>query len=424
MPHTKRKGKVRGEPSTPISSLPIQPNIGNFFTRLGAETPGMFPGIGVGGEQTQAPLDFNISLSPGEPKTPLPPSLSLPPNLVEDNQPTGLKEASPIEGILEEEVSRHFSLGNTKQNGVPSTSTPEGSGGGAEASEVRSKACPQGLVNILDNSSVSQTQPVTLETIWSTLTDLKTIILNLNATIIGTQNQISKIEPSVVNHEEKLSKLENRCIQVEKIQTGLIQGEMLNNRKLEMIENQIRYNNIRLLNFPNVKLISSFEQFKNFMKENLKLTEGEIPKLEKIYFIAMGRKRIENSSQKIQQISSSNLTTFLEQSMTEQVEFRGTLCVKFLKSTDRDKILKLCLKNREMLFLGQKMWTFPDITRTTQVRRKIFLQMVQEVKAIGALCTIYYPCKCVVKYQQERFVFLEPSELRSFLDAKLPVTTS
>ncbi|XP_029461370.1 polypeptide N-acetylgalactosaminyltransferase 13 isoform X2 [Rhinatrema bivittatum] len=52
---------------------------------------------------------------------------------------------------------------------------------------------------------------------------------------------------------------------------------------------------------------------------------------------------------------------------------------------------------RQSLFYGQKLWLYPDVTKSTQTRRKSFLSMRTEAIQLGVRFLLRYPCKCSIR---------------------------
>lgn len=85
-----------------------------------------------------------------------------------------------------------------------------------------------------------------------------------------------------------------------------------------------------------------------------------------------------------QQVDSLNVSAVLENSDMESV-VQSMLLATFALTTDREWLLKLFFKKRDVLFKGRLVRIFPDLARETQRRRREFLLLRPSTLQLGTL---------------------------------------
>ncbi|XP_030050485.1 uncharacterized protein LOC115464232 [Microcaecilia unicolor] len=257
---------------------------------------------------------------------------------------------------------------------------------------------------------------VTLDSLW-------TLIVDLGKSITP---QINRLNQEMLKQEEKINNMDLKIVKLEQTQEQkdldmkrlLTQQEVMIKdltslrRKTELLENNIRSNNLRLINFPRQTVISPREMLKKYIMEILGVGEDLIPPFSQVYYLPVkGDQKITGQEQLL------NVTDLLESSDNENV-IPSTLIITVALAPDKQWLMSMYFKNKDKSFLGQKIQMFPDISRETQKRRKSFLLMKPAVTQLGATFYLRYPCKCVVRYQANKYVFFDPTQLTIFLTSR------
>ncbi|XP_029427335.1 uncharacterized protein LOC115073210 [Rhinatrema bivittatum] len=353
MPHTKRKARVREVvSSSPVPGL-TQSNIPSFFVPTTMINPEDKAALETDLERESVTMAEAISLSPGAPNIPSPPG-----------------------------------MGNID------------AGGGDTGQSVE---------NIIVNPVTSE---ITMDILWTAIKSLENAILKLTKTHVEVQRKALEVEKVITTHQVKLDKQEQRLSKVENIQSNLVKSEISNARKLELMENNFRYSNIRLLNFPYLRLISPKDMLKEYFLHVLKIPEQAIPTIAKIYYIFKKSPTREELPEQ-----SIDVSDVLDITLDTVITSREILIVSFTFPQERDTILRLFLRNRLINFHGQQIWIYPDLSRLTQVRRQEFLKLKSATLARGARFLLRYPCKCEIWYKDQKYVYFEVAALQAFLDS-------
>ncbi|XP_029468919.1 uncharacterized protein LOC115097338 [Rhinatrema bivittatum] len=321
MLHTKRKARIREVlTSSPVPGQ-IQSHISSFFVATTTNNPEDRATLEADLERESASLAEAISLSPGAPNVPTPPIVL---------QETGDLKVSDMKPLEE-----GLGMGNIDA-------------GGGERGK------PEENIIITPTSSV-----ITMDVLWAAIKSLETAILKLTKTHLEVKKkQTVEVEKLVIVHQDKLETQEQRLSKVETIQNNLVKSETLNMRKLEFMENNFRYSNIRILHFPFLRMISPKDMFKEYLLHILKIPEQAIPALVKIYYIP--KKSI---VREVQPGQSIDLSDILETTLDTVITSRETLFVSFMFPQERDTILRLFLRNRLLNYHGQQIWMYPDLSR-------------------------------------------------------------
>nr|XP_033805566.1 uncharacterized protein LOC117362761 [Geotrypetes seraphini]XP_033805567.1 uncharacterized protein LOC117362761 [Geotrypetes seraphini] len=132
---------------------------------------------------------------------------------------------------------------------------------------------------------------------------------------------------------------------------------------------------------------------------------------------AANRSLVQEPGQQNLSADSLDLTNFLERSDNE-LPATATLPVQFAIDSDREWMLKMFFKFKDIPFMTKTVRMYPDVSRLTQKRRKQFLILRPRVLQLGATFVLRYPCKCVMVYQGNRHVYFEPQQLIKFISAK------
>ncbi|XP_029458821.1 peptide chain release factor 1, mitochondrial isoform X2 [Rhinatrema bivittatum] len=394
----KRKGRVRVFPSTP--SLPpgqkTIPELTAICQGGGAKSPADEALLGA------SRLSWETTLSPPDLRTPSAPGQSL--SLVNTNLNTvPVSSVSKLEGV---DTVCH-ELGTSSEHG------------NSELQHVGEDIEGEELAGVQGGAAVSElikAGPVTLESLWELVASYGPRFQGLTRQLNSMSGKLDKLsqeqEVKICENSSKISELQIAVKTSQNMCQALIQDKSATNRRVEFIENSLRRLNLRLLNFPKVIGESPRMTLRKYMLEGLKMTLDQIPCINKIYFLPFNRNRESNPPQ----VNLHNLTEILESSI--EIYERATLLISLPSESDVSLVMKCYFQNINESFMGQKIQIFPDLSKTTQERRKAFLSMRQEVITLGAKFLLRYPCKGVVTYNRNVYIFYAPEQLRVFIDSR------
>ncbi|XP_029453478.1 uncharacterized protein LOC115089569 [Rhinatrema bivittatum] len=423
MPHTKRKGKVRQDASTPAKPSLVQTTITDIYSHTEKKPP-EFP-ITVEDIGHISPLSGEVSLSPGEPITPAPPmglaTISGLGSPIIRMASSGLNPFEEAEDrvVRPKETGKFFSPSQLVEQKRDNPESQRKETGGNIPTTSPGHVAGQDSLSHLEGLSMfganaGSPKNVSMEMLWSAILLLQKNIVSLNINIKDMQTTLLSINPLVTNNEVSLVKVKEELNSVREVQLSIIKGENTLLRKVENLENIARYNNLRFVNFPKCKMISLREQLKNYFREILALTPESFPLITNLYFL---KERNQGLNIDVpQQDDTLNVTELLETSCTAQIERRGTLLVKFSQSSDKEKILKMFMQNRTSSYLGQKIWVFPDVAKETQARRKKFITLANIARTFGIRIYIRFPSKCIMYINDQKYIYYDPNDLERFLE--------
>nr|XP_033813963.1 uncharacterized protein LOC117366574 [Geotrypetes seraphini] len=359
---------------------------------------------------------LDTTLSPDQ-RTPPPPPLSA----SSPREGSGLEAAALPDreavtpGSQQGEVSMAFLSPET----VPADRRSEG----GEKTDWQTEGSQGEPFSTLHEPSFKYEKPaeITLDSLWdlvSKLGDSLTKQIKEGEKNIRIQKQIEENKQEISNIKEKVGEIEKEVIMIKQVQSTIIKDNQVIRRKLETMENNYRTNNLHLLNFPKVPSINPREMIKRYFIEILNIPEESIPPLTRVYYlpIKVMDQQVEDQKQVVQD-PQLDLTTILEVSDKDLAK-PATLLLSVELLPDKDWILKMFFKNKNKEFLGLKIQMFPDVSRETQNRRRQFLLMKAGVTQLGGIFFLRFPCKCIIRYRDNKYVFFEPAQLTAFLTLK------
>ncbi|XP_029471149.1 uncharacterized protein LOC115098582 [Rhinatrema bivittatum] len=399
MPHTKRKGTLRGEIVSSPAIDPRQLQIPGFFSVPGPLIPESSVAKGLVEEHIPPPLTLDITLSPGSPKKP--------------SYPGDIDIPSPVMATAAAETSDKPEL--------VMTSTPETYGAANYTSLLSKERGERTVVDGKDeqlraltvSSMIKKSDPITMEGIWSILKSIESSIKVLSQVTLETKQQTMINNEIITRFSAKTESLESKITVVEKNQVKLIESEISTSKRLEAVENSLRAHNLRIINFPVIKDIAPLNLFRTYMQQILKIPEAALPVVVKAYYLHQVTQMEEPNL-------ALNLTDILEQSLELEISQRKPLLISFAFLSERNNILRMFFRNRQAKFYGFPIWVYPDVVKSTQQRRKEFLSLRADLIKIGARFTLKYPCRACILYKSNNYIFLEPKQLKEFLVAHSP----
>nr|XP_033798648.1 uncharacterized protein LOC117359614 [Geotrypetes seraphini] len=388
MPHIKRKGTVRTGPLPSGTSTPMRQTLLDFPARSPSEI-GVWRAVASPSRDLVGTPEPEVSLSP--------PDLSTPPcPAMETSGLEGTPDTLEVAGVL----------------------LHEGSAAGLDTA-VENKQLGFEVF-------ASTPSEVSLVDVWRLLQKMDgTIRKSTEETtnLVGTVNSLVKtVDDIKKDMDQKFLQVNEDIPSLTAVNETLIKDKLMIHKKIEQLENYNRRLNLKLLNFPKTLNISPVEMFRNFLTQNLNFTPEMFPPLNKIYYLPTSSKKKgveENVTEPHNQaqMDLGNISEILESPLVH-IEERATLLVSFVFQQDLNATMKTYFRNAQNPFMGQRVWIYPDVNKETQERRKLFLNMRQEVKYLGANYQLAYPCKCLIKYLGVKYTFFVPDHLRSFLDLK------
>ncbi|XP_030062686.1 uncharacterized protein LOC115472532 [Microcaecilia unicolor] len=171
---------------------------------------------------------------------------------------------------------------------------------------------------------------VTLEMLWDVIQDMNATLDKMSR---ATQVELMVIKTTQENFKAKLDAQDTKIktldseVQILKTFSTLVSKEKnIQYRKIEHLENQLRKNNLRILNFPKSPLIAPLEMFKKYLKETLHIPEENLPPITKTQYISGIHPAVGEAPQ-------MNLTEFLQDSL-EVITERTTMLVTFAFELD------------------------------------------------------------------------------------------
>ncbi|XP_029435656.1 vomeronasal type-2 receptor 116-like [Rhinatrema bivittatum] len=129
------------------------------------------------------------------------------------NVSQGVEEVQPIQGSLDGQPSLHLGV---LEAGLKDSTT---------FSPIK---------------KIEKPTVITLDSVWTAIVTLESAISKLTNITLQMNNRILVNEEVAKKHDEKLLEMEQKVTQMQKIQINLIQGDKLQNRNLEKLENEAR----------------------------------------------------------------------------------------------------------------------------------------------------------------------------------------
>nr|XP_033792449.1 uncharacterized protein LOC117356822 [Geotrypetes seraphini] len=292
-----------------------------------------------------------------------------------------------------------------------------------ELVRVSTIAAAQGTFSIMgprmESAPFQRPKVINMETIWEAISSLQLSLGNqiqqLSTTCMAMLSEHTEIK-NKLSTVEKMAECETRLKNLELQASIWVKDSGNLHFKNEMLENVTKRCNLRIINFPKVFPISAQDMLKQYLNEILKVPEVSYPPLSKIYYLP-GKIKSHVTNQQNLSADSLDLTNLLERSDSE-AQAPATLLVQFAIDSDRERLLKLFFKYRDVSFMAYKVRMYSDVCKPTQKRRKQFLLLRPQVLRLGATFILRYPYKCVMVYKGNRYVFYEPQQLFKFISTQ------
>nr|XP_033799624.1 uncharacterized protein LOC117360086 isoform X2 [Geotrypetes seraphini]XP_033799625.1 uncharacterized protein LOC117360086 isoform X2 [Geotrypetes seraphini]XP_033799626.1 uncharacterized protein LOC117360086 isoform X2 [Geotrypetes seraphini]XP_033799627.1 uncharacterized protein LOC117360086 isoform X2 [Geotrypetes seraphini] len=326
MPHTKRKGTVKANPTLTPSQMssPIQQSLDRYTVKLLNQTPVGLP-AGELEEGASTALGLDASLSP---------PANLPPPC-----PAGEQGEMTLLGLDEDtKLESH-------EGGV---------------SPVEPKDHCQGSIEPPTMGSTV----VTLDTVWKAIQNLTDLVFKLTQETTLLVSKVDNLSKSLeVNKQETLA----HFVQADKDVAGL-----KTNRRL----------NLRLLNFPRMTEMAPVDLLRKYFVKILDFSSTNIPPLNKVYYLPYSSKKEvpaslsqekENHGQiKEKRDLIQDLSAILEESLMDVTE-RSTLLVSFVFENDLNLVMK-------------HFFFFENHSHYSWDKRSGYIQMLQRLLRIKEKC--------------------------------------
>ncbi|XP_029446922.1 uncharacterized protein LOC115085253 [Rhinatrema bivittatum] len=271
--------------------------------------------------------------------------------------------------------------------------------------------------NILGPLEFEKPTVITLEAIWDLMATMA-CTLKIQFQQLGKfESKLDSVDKEysqkIQDHTNSIQDLTIKVNQTQSLNSSLMKDCITSQRRLESVENYLCCLNVRLVNFPKVMGEPVLVTFKRFAMESLKMEAEKVPPVKKLFFLMSRRSSLQITSGE-ERDDLNNLTQYLENSEMEVTE-RATLFVQFFTEVEKGLLMKAFFQNINNVFMGGVVRVYPDLSRPTQQRRKLFIAMRSEVLAKGASFLLRFPCRCIVKPAGNVYVFFMPDQLRQLL---------
>ncbi|XP_029434043.1 uncharacterized protein LOC115076583 [Rhinatrema bivittatum] len=247
---------------------------------------------------------------------------------------------------------------------------------------------------------------ITLEALWGMMegmfTNIKGLERKVDTLITGSQQDTLQTQKQIKELTDRTKELENYQKKNVEFHVAVVKDREVISKRLESLENRAKKYNLRFLNFPRVIGELTSITLKKFLIELLGTVLGEKISIVNCYFIP----KKSDPNNRSGQIFQGDLTNFLESSA--QIIDWGSLLVNFSSLSDINLIMKNYFQKYPVQFMDKPIKIFPDLAYSTQVRRKAFLVMRQEVLDLTYTFTLRFPCKCVLRKENDVFIFFLP----------------
>lgn len=160
--------------------------------------------------------------------------------------------------------------------------------------------------------------------------------------------------------------------------------------KLEDMENRSRRNNVRFIGFPEGKEGGDVAKF----------LEELIPQLLDIE----GKHEIERAHRAINQ-------------QPRPGDRPRPILAKFLRSSDRDLVLRAARNKGKLSWENNNIMLFPDFSRATQMKRDKFKECKKKLHEREASFRLLYPAKLRIETKEGVKIFDCPRKAMAFIDA-------
>ena len=215
---------------------------------------------------------------------------------------------------------------------------------------------------------------------------------------------LAEIRRSTASVENKLSSLITRMDDVEKRMEYLetAEKEWQANppasktevrqiwEKLEDMENRSRRNNVRFVGFPEGKEGGDVVKFLEELMPNLVDMEG--------------RREIERAHRVASQRPAPG-------------DRPRPILAKFLRSSDRDAVLRAARNKGKLTWGNTTIMLFPDYSRATQMKRDKFKECKKKLHEQGVSFRMLYPAKLRIETSEGERAFDCPRKAMTFIDA-------
>lgn len=247
-------------------------------------------------------------------------------------------------------------------------------------------------------------QPVSNNLIWEAIQQLKVeMVTHFDAKIDPIQHSLQSIQSAVSTLGEHVSVLEQRVSSNEddlldlKKRIEILENDNAHLRdKAEDAENRSRAYNLRLLRIPEKAEGADIHGFVCELFPQLLGAENfsTPPAIERVH-----------RSPTLQQAENA----------TKSVGPRPIL-VKFLSLRDRQRILNLSRKKKELRYGEKRVYIYPDFTAETMTKRRQFDTVKKKLRELDMQYSLLFPATLRIISSGKTFQFKCAKEAESFLD--------
>lgn len=223
------------------------------------------------------------------------------------------------------------------------------------------------------------------ESLGQTLTSLASKLAKLEKHLEETDHRIDDLEAKVVSTQGCVVKHST-------LMRELAAGHQIADHRLEILENKVRAQNLRVTGVPaavrNTNLIPFIE---NLVRTALDLNGKVDPVC------------IENAYR-------------LPAKNTQEEGNSSTVVITFSEFRHRQRILKASQASQSVGFQGNKISFFPDLSPATYAKRKRFVALRQLFLKEGVRAYVLYPAKLKVLHQGKIYIFKDHIPASQLLD--------
>nr|XP_033803351.1 uncharacterized protein LOC117361897 [Geotrypetes seraphini] len=345
----------------------------------------------AGSDATVELLGLNVTLSPDTRVPPPQPQRASSPRLQNTSEEVVL--------LPREVISTGSLLVNTKGDLVSPRKLPEEGTAVLEMDQGSTEVSldsEESLESIGAFALIDKPPEVTLGALWDLVVNLgKSItpqVNDLGNKLKEQKEEVSSLKQDLYMSKNEIQKPATDIISIKKMQEALMTDHFNLRRKVEILENQSRTNNLPLLNFPRLPMITPIDMLKCYFMEVLNVPEQSIPPFARGYYIP--QKQEQQAEVKSKQGTPLDITNLLEAS-EESVAIPATLILTVALLPDKECIMRLYFKNRFKEFWGHKIQIYPDVSRETQKKKQQFLLLRPGVTSLGGIFFLRFPNKCI-----------------------------
>lgn len=239
-------------------------------------------------------------------------------------------------------------------------------------------------------SPPKSTSPVSMEMLLDEIRALRPFIEETNSKIQSLTDHWSQLDTRISAVEHKVDSFAEIPPEVSllKSQVSTLQ------RQVEELENRNRRNNLRIYGLQEgSEGADPLSFFRSFLPKLLHMPDGTALNIQRAH--RLGHPSAASSS---------------------SPRPRGVI-LYFLEYTDLLKVLSAARSAQRVTWSGHTLFFAQDYAKATANRRKAFLNMRPELRALGARYGLFHPCVFKVTHNNKTVTYEDPVRLQSFINS-------